>query len=239
MSKFAVVPGKQPSARKIRAFLKRELATIDPDSVDVSQLARPLLEGPGLTYQDETITIVIALMPRSPAARGRTDIRPIGVYPMASRWGGSDALIRDAVKSKATRYGELDLPYVVAENCISEWGVDDEDILNALFGTEQFAFAQGSPTPVPSRRRDGALIGPNGPWNTRVSAVLVSTLFPWNLGACRLELYHNPWAAKPLRACSFALRQGTVLDGSVTWSGATELLSHFGLEPGWPDNSAG
>ena len=52
LREFTIVPGKQPSSRRIRAFLKRELATIDPDSVDASQLARPLFDGPGLTYQE-------------------------------------------------------------------------------------------------------------------------------------------------------------------------------------------
>lgn len=238
LKEFTVVPGKQPSAKKIKAFLERELAALDPDSIKLNELERPLRDGPGLSYEDDSIRLSIGLIPRSPNARGRTDIRPIGVYPIASRWGGSDILIRDALNAKATRYGQLALPYLIAVNCISEWGVDDGDILNALFGTEQLTFVKGSKDPIPSRKRDGAFIGPNGPWNTRVSAALVCHIFPWSLRECRLELYHNPWAARPLQSCELALRSAVVVDGNVEWTGDNQLLAHFALPSGWPEVGA-
>jgi hypothetical protein len=232
---FNVVRGTQPAARRVRAFLERELPKVDPDSVDLSAFAQPLEDGPSLLYVDENISVTIGLVPRSVAARGRPDIRPIGIYPMQSRVGGFDTPIRDALNSKATRYGVLDLPYVIAVNCVTDWDVDNDDILDVLFGTEQIILVQGSQAPIPSRRKDGAFMGPNGPWNTRVSAVLIATLYPWNLGSARFEFYSNPWAAKPLTDCNFPARRATVSDGALVWTGASDLLGHFGLPLGWPD----
>ena len=42
--------------------------------------------------------------------------------------------IRDAVIGKATRYGDLDLPYVVAVNAMSDHA-EEEDAVEALFGS--------------------------------------------------------------------------------------------------------
>jgi hypothetical protein len=123
---------------------------------------------------------------------------------------------------------------VVAVNCVTRWGVDDDDIVEALFGTEQLIFYRGDQTPIPTRQKDGAFMGPDGPWNTRVSGVLIATLYPWNLGSARFELYVNPWAAKSLMDCSFAARQATVSHGALVWTGTSDLLAHFALPLGWP-----
>ena len=238
LREFHVVKGAQPAARKVRAFLLRELPKFDPDSIDLSTMSQPLEEGPSLEYRDETITLTIGLIPRSPAARGRPDIRPIGIYPSKSRWGGSDPLLLDAIKSKATRYGSLDLPYVIAVNCISKWGLDGDDILDALFGTEQATFVAGAQIPIMSRKPNGAFMGPTGPWNTRVSAVLTGTIYPWTIARGGLVLYINPWAAKSLSNCHLRFRQAIVVDGRLDWSGTSDFLEYFGLAPGWPDDPA-
>jgi hypothetical protein len=234
LREFSIVPGKQPAARRLKAFLEKELPLINPDAADVADY-RSFEDLPALAYTDETVTVQIGLIPKSLETRGRTGIRPIGTYPVQVRWGGSENLIRDAVNGKATRYGELGLPYVVAVNCISAWGIEDDDIVKALFGTEGFEFMLRPGTPVTSCNHYGAFIGPSGPWNRRVSAVIVGTLYPWSMSRARFELYHNLWGRKSLEDCAITIRQATVTETGLAWSGATNLIELFDLQPGWPD----
>jgi hypothetical protein len=112
--------------------------------------------------------------------------------------------------------------------------VDDDDVLDALFGSEQFTWTRDSDTVLPSRATDGPLMGPRGAMNTRVSAILVGHVFPSNLADCRLELYHNPWAKRPLAACEVGLPQIRVVDEQLSRTEGAQLLSHFGLPEGWP-----
>ena len=44
--------------------------------------------------------------------------------------------LRDAIIDKAGYYGELTIPYVVAANALDH--VDQDDIMDALFGQGQF-----------------------------------------------------------------------------------------------------
>jgi hypothetical protein len=178
------------------------------------------------------------LVPRSPEARGKPDIRPIGIYPIETHWGGGDAALRESINEKATRYGQLDRPYLVCANYIGEWGADQEDILNALFGTLQFTDTMNQPNPIPSRKQDGVFIGPRGPWNTRVTGVIMATLFPWNLPSARFELYHNPWATLPLKSYTLPIRQALVVGDRLEWRDGVRFIDLYKLPAGWPDQPA-
>lgn len=231
---FTIKEGRQPAARKISAFLEREVAKYEPDQVAQDLAQNVALEGPALVFEDETIRLEVTLVPRSPKARGSTDIRPIGIYPFQTRWGGADAALKDAVAGKATRYGQLERPYIVGVNCTSDWGVDEDDILDALFGTHQVSFSPEHAEPVSTRKRDGALMGPTGPRNTRVSAVIMANLYPWGLHAGRFELYHNPWASRPIAGGLPPIRQAHLTDRNLQWTAGLPLLELFGLPEGWP-----
>ncbi|HKV43610.1 MAG TPA: hypothetical protein VJT32_02865 [bacterium] len=234
LEEFAIEPGKQPAARGLKAFLRRELPKHDPDVVASS--LNSAAGAPRLEYRDKNVSVRISLMPRSPKARGNPEIRPIGIYPIQTHWGSGDEALRQSVNAKATRYGRLDRPYVVCVNYIGEWGVDSDDVLNALFGTEQLTATLGQPTPTLSRKRDGVFMGPAGPWNTRVSGVLVGAkLFPWSLRAASLELYHHPWGTKSLVDCLPMVRQARLIGDRLEWHDGLQLADLFHLPPNWPD----
>lgn len=234
LEEFAIAAGKQPAARGLKAFLRRELPKHDPDVVASSLV--PGVGGPVLRYSDENISVRISLMPRSPKARGNPEIRPIGIYPIQTHWGSGDEALRQSVNAKATRYGKLDRPYVVCVNYIGAWGVDSDAVLNALFGTEQLTATLGQSTPTLSRKRDGVFMGPAGPWNTRVSGVVVGAkLFPWSLLVASFDLYHHPWTAKPLGDCVPSIRQGRLAGDRLEWHDGVQLIDLFHLPPKWPD----
>jgi hypothetical protein len=71
--------------------------------------------------------------------------------------------------------------------------------------------------------RDGAFLWAQGPWNTRVSAVLIGAVFPWNILTCPLELYHNPWGGEPLATGVLPLREASLVDQGLLWKERTAL----------------
>ncbi|GAH72403.1 unnamed protein product, partial [marine sediment metagenome] len=92
-----------------------------------------------------------------------------------------------------------------------EFGVDDIDISNALFGEEQVTIIFHRNNVIgqkPNRKPNGAWYGPNGPQNKRVSAALIAVnLYPWSIAKVTPILWHNPWASCPLATDTWPLPQ--------------------------------
>jgi len=88
--------------------------------------------------------------------------------------------IRERITGKATRYGNLELPLVVAVNAA---GSDARlsHVEEALFGTEKWGLTRDG-EPIAGRANDGVWKGPKGPRCRALSAVLaVERLDPWSL----------------------------------------------------------
>jgi hypothetical protein len=150
------------------------------------------------TYDDWQIDF--RPIPKASESRGLPDLTPVG----ASGSGGwqfvDDASpIRRSIRKKATRYGEPDLPFVVAVMVLS-LGVDDTDVMSALFGNEVVRITGPKPKDyVLDRERNGAWISTGGWRNTRVSATLIAQgLQPWTAGMNSLALWHHPQPSRPL-----------------------------------------
>jgi hypothetical protein len=108
----------------------------------------------------------------------------------------------------------------------------ESDAMEALFGKEQILF----PSFKMERLHDGALVGPDGPKNTRVSGVLlVSALTPWSTAARRPVTYHNPWAQRPLLAAFDPLAK-SIPGAEDTMELVEGVAIHkvFELDKGWP-----
>jgi len=111
-------------------------------------------------------------------------------------------MLRDDLEDKASKFGRLDRPYVIAVLCQRQL-VDDLDIEQALFGPEVISIPVGPDGPIGDAHlaRD-----PQGFWQrgerkqaTRVSAVLSAIhLHAWSADVVPLRLWLNPWAAIPL-----------------------------------------
>nr|MBI1231878.1 hypothetical protein [Cytophagales bacterium] len=104
--------------------------------------------------------------------------------------------LRKSLKKKASRYGELNMPYIIVLN-FEEGFLDNIDTAQALFGTEQFIFGRRqNGEPDFSRANDGLWADSK---NTRVSGVLViNSANPWSFWKRTPVLWLNPWAAHPL-----------------------------------------
>jgi hypothetical protein len=120
------------------------------------------------------------------------DARPCGcarLLPRGARGGRVNDVrpLRRKIKKKAARYGDLDMPYLVAVLALGDH-VRACDVEQALLGT--------------GARDHAVWHGPGGPCNTRLSGVLVARgLRSTDLSAASAApptLWRNPWALRPL-----------------------------------------
>jgi len=226
-------PTTSPPGAKMRRFLERELSNLDPDIITKLFEQGDFETLPRWEWKYNGWQITFFPIPKKPEARGKPGVRPIGLQIQGiGRLPTPHVRIKKSIQDKATKYGKIDLPYIIAINVINEFGVDEIDIRNALFGEEQVAIKH-----KPGRKLNGAWYGPNGPQNKRVSAVLITVnLTPRSITKVTPVLWHNPWANYPLLPDIWQLPQlvpnkkdNRLLkkDGKSAW----QLL---GLCPNWP-----
>jgi hypothetical protein len=195
---------------------------------------------PTFTWDDQGLSLTLTPIPKGPQFRGQGGARPVGaVVPMEMRMLRTHDDIRAAIEGKATKYGALDLPLVVAVNILDDF-CDDVDIWNALFGEEQLvAYRQADGQ---WREQWGPRV-PNGVWrgrcgarNRTVSAVSIThQLSPTNLRNRSVELIHNPWADHPLSPDALPLAQRSISpDGHIQRRDGSSAADVLQIPEPWP-----
>lgn len=226
-------PATPPDANAIMRFLRERLAALDPDEVAAAFASAGGGGVPRWRYEDEN-WVEFFPVPRRSETKSEGS-RPLGIF-MRTGWSTAKHDIRKRLAAKAGRYGELDQPYVVALNVL-EGGVDEEDTLDALFGTTQWNYREDTLDFIGSTRNsDGFWLGPSGPKHTRVSAVLiVRHVSPWRVGHASACLYHNPWAAKPYESQLARLPEVAMRDGKAHRTRGVSFRTLFRLPVKWPE----
>ncbi len=148
------------------------------------------------------------------------------------------APIVSALRRKATRYGELDRPYVVAV-LVDRVFADEEDVAEALFAKVQLALDGESQllSGEPMREPQGLWRRGNTPRNTRVSAVLSAIHLSSHVVARSMpRLWHNPWARRPIEVdLPWPATMVDLSTGEMTRSGAhVEPHELLRLPADWP-----
>jgi hypothetical protein len=213
-------PATPPPGRRMRRFLEQKLALLDPDKI-----AARLNPGrhhiiPHWRYEHDGWQIDFFPIPKSPEMRGKAGVRPLKAWFEECRLYTTET-IRDGVMKNAGRYGELNLPYVVAINALdrympalTERGIIQRNLLDALFGP------------------DGALRSAR---YTRVSAVLLIALqSPWYISRAYICLCHNPWAQKLYTAELTRFPQLRPRNGQMEPQPGASTGEILGLPSGWP-----
>ena len=224
------IPGK-----RLRAQTETFLETLS--WAELSD-GRPLEEMPSFDFLHDGCTITVAPIPKSVKSRGNADIRPLGMHgPGEAAMIDDRTPIKPAIEKKAGKYGELDRPFIVAVNALSST-VDRIDVMEALFGRERYVFhREMGPDEEPEmiRDRDGSWLGPSGPRNTRVSAVLVgSCIQPWTVAAYVPVVYHNPWAQKPCTEQLRELASALPIGHEMPIQAGSAKTPFFNLPERWP-----
>lgn len=200
---WGTVPKANPPIKDIRRGLKQWLDSLNPDAVMAKIMLHGSQSAERYVFQGEGWHLVFSATPLSKAMRGvaNSDMRLIGSsahFGVSSFVDAQQPLLKTLSDKGAGRYGELGLPYVVAVNVRGE-PADEWGIRSALFGHYAVSRTEGSVEWMLVHMRDGFWMAPKGPRNTRVSAVLITSLLePFRMANAQLELWHNPFAARPL-----------------------------------------
>ena len=151
-------------------------------------------------------------------------------------WVDSWSAIRDAIRFKASKYGLLDKPLVIAVNFAGRH-LDRMDEMQALFGQDQVTFAVDNPEIEPRHTRapNGAWLGAGGPEFTRVSgAWLFDNLCVYNIPSRNPTLYLHPWARQSVPNDLLRFSHAIGVNGSVSFMDGLTLGPVFDLSLEWP-----
>jgi hypothetical protein len=122
-------PDTQPSGRRLAAAVVAWLSTLDADDAIAVMERGNFDELPSMEWTHEGWTLTVTALPCRPDARGR-ERRLIGAQNFGARWVDGWSPIRDALMTKARRYGDTGLPLVVAVN-VSSHCLDEIDEMQA------------------------------------------------------------------------------------------------------------
>ncbi len=225
-------PKKPLPAKRIRAFLKEKLAALDYDQIcEIAKVDSQRL--PKWKYECEGWSAEFSPIPKKRSGWG-TEGDAFGMEMGPGGLLNYHVDIRRAIHDKNSKYGALNLPYIIAINVIDDFGFANWRSVNmALFGDFQIIFERGGGKTTQTRAR-------NGVWSptlhTRNSAVMMFLqLHCHNVSKRKPLLCHNPWTSKKLDEDIWPLRQVFARgDRLKLKKGRTQPHAIFGFPRSWP-----
>ncbi|RYE25016.1 MAG: hypothetical protein EOP51_05540 [Sphingobacteriales bacterium] len=172
---------KQPRANVIRRFIESSVNSHQVDQLyedmNTGRRSVPIID----IYEDDDIYIEFGPIPKSAEGRGKAAQRAIGIYGQEAKILENAPSLRKALKSKASRYGELDKPYIIAINAIDMMALDINDVWDCLTGTTcvDLELIKQTGEVKEFRQHDGFFTGRDDQGqNTRVSAAMITKINP-------------------------------------------------------------
>lgn len=196
---IAFKDSSQPSGKDIIRYFNREIANYSPDDYTERLLQHGFDGMPEIIYEDDKIKITTKLLPKSPLHRG-TNSRSIGAHPTVTQIGNDSEDIKGSLESKATRYGNLNAPYIICLNKQSV-GLDLIEVQEALYGSLQISWSdnQNNLDEKMEFTGNGFFGSKNNPKFTRVSGVYITNANTANLATTAEHAFrHNPFAKYPI-----------------------------------------
>lgn len=224
-----------PSARRCRRELATWLDGLDYDSVKAA-FESPRVARPSFTWSHGDWTITFTPMPKG-TRRGIPDLVTRGIHHAGSGFVDSKSPVRNAVSDKASAYGTLRLPFVIAVNTL-DIGFHDIDLHSAMLGDERWVVTDSvaGPQAEPTERASNGIFWQAGePRRRHVSAVAVfRSLLPWNMHRDLVDVYHNPWATHPLTPDTLPLRAWVPENGEMRKRSGAPMAKLLDLPEDWP-----
>jgi hypothetical protein len=147
--------------------------------------------------------------------------------------------VREVLKKKASRYGALPHPLIVAVNDLTFFAGLDE-LWAALLGSpcvifRSYADGRVEPLDEEGRRPNGVLLDSKGPRRTGLSAVMYfENLSAWSVGQRRGVIAHNPYAVRPLPYGLFGIDEFSPVEGELVKTEGRALSKCLDLPADWP-----
>jgi hypothetical protein len=220
------VPG-----REIKRFLERELARLRPELIDHFVDSRRLDLLPHWKFQHDGLRITCSAFPKPPELRGLPGIRTLGI----KTFGGiidSEGPVKHAIIKKASSYGVLDLPLVVAVNATDVF-LSERDVLHALYGS-----FHSWPEPELLNDERGVWGNVNNPKWTRVSAAIVTVKLRSDKLVVPATLHHHPHPARPYSGELNRLPQTRITNNQLIMSAGESVESILVLPSDFPEHDS-
>lgn len=192
--------------KAMRSDLQGWLRKLNPDEIIEQRTALGRSNLPYCHYEHDGWKIVFYAIPQPLDNKGPGN-KTI-VYQLSdARKAKSESSLSDALETKAKKYGNFKLPYVIAVDVLAtdSFGTDMGEILFGkeviLFDrqTEDFSMTRSPLLPDRPSEENGFWRARNRARNQQVSAVLlVEDLMPWSIAHKTPVIWHNPWADRPL-----------------------------------------
>lgn len=223
-------PSQPIAVGRLRRAVQRFVDGLEYEQV-ISNNDAELATFPTWRHEEHGAHFTIQAVPKNTR---RSDGRAIGGRMLPGGVIHPHVAIRSAVVAKAGRYGEIDIPLVVAVNALEQYaGVDDA--VDALFGTTAVIVREDFESEF-VRNFDGAWYGPAGPVNTKCSAVLfIERLSAWSVAQRSFQLFVNPWARYPIGKIPLGVDVREVIDRRLQARSGQALKTIFGLTENWPE----
>ena len=229
-------PRTQPSGKKLLAATLRWLESLDPNEVQANINCNGFDSTHSFTWEHEEWHVLLSAIPIAPEKRGKTQTL-IGILSGSAGVIDQWTPIREAIKFKGAKYGNLDKPLLVAVN-FGSFNLKRIDEMQALYGEEQYVVSINDPKKEPKLRRapNGAWYGKSGPQATRVSgAWIFNDLTAYTLASRRHTIYYNSWASKPLPDALKSMPHAVVEGEVMRWYAGSSLSDVLGLSVDWPE----
>ena len=181
-------PSTQPNAKKLKENIHRWLDGLGPNTKSDDEKAISKFDINGWQLQCKAIPI-------NSRKENSSGILFISIGSDAHMVNRSTP-IRDAIVSKANKYGKLDSPLMIAVNSLCFF-LDEDEELSALYGSLQADFSLDNLDADfgISRTRNGAWNGSKGPQYRNVCAVWIfRNLHLYSLCDAQNTLYLNPFS---------------------------------------------
>jgi len=235
--RFIAGGGPVPRRKAVAAEVERWLSELDWQLFhDGSTIQYPLPENE-ITVDDWLIGL--QAYPRSPVDRGNRDAPMVRIFPGISGWPDAImAAVAPTLDEKASKYGELDAPHVVAAWVMSPFAHEDA-LASTLFGTRVPLDPGRHDLMLPAAEERNGLWTPDRARRHRPSAILLAGNFDFNYNAVARwlpRLWHNAWSAQPCEVeLPFATSRVSADEQEIENRAATTIPSEiFGLDATWP-----
>ena len=236
LAQFIKSGNKPLSGRRAREYLGPLLDLLNWESLWTALEQDDDDSIPQWIWRDNDWQIHFRAIPKAPELRGIENIKTVGIQMDRVRLSQPGKAWLDPLLKKASRYGKLDIPYVIMINGTGMFH-RNHDIVDALFGQRAVNIDLKTGEATPTRHPNGLWVGAKGPRYQRVSAVLcLEHLTPWSVANCTPELWHNPWAHHRLEYDPWLVTQHIPdsASGKMIEKTGCKGPDLFGLELTWP-----
>jgi hypothetical protein len=222
------LPAKPPRLRDLRERLEAWAQGLEKGKTDE------------LPFSWNSDGLEIVIKPRTRETEQTADERTSVAFEMGE--GHSATLgdgLREVLKKKASRYGPLPHPLVVAINDFLPFAGLDE-LWAALLGSPCVVWRKHSDGGTESldeesRRFNGVLLDTTGPRRTGLSAVIyVENMTAWSVRQKRGVVVHNPYAIQPIGHGLFGLDEFAPVEDQLVKTEGAALGSCLDLPEKWP-----